>query len=60
MAEPALSGVLRQTDIPTEVVHKIVSHVVTSFPDDLFEGPLALDDVGMSTQLRVDMVRSQV
>ena len=56
MAEPTSGGALRQRDIPTEVVHKIASHVVASFLDDLFEGPLALD-AGMSIQLRVVMVR---
>ena len=56
MADAALGGTLQQSDIPTEIVHDIVSYVVASFLDDLFEGPLALD-FGMGIQLRVDMVR---
>ena len=58
MGDPTLGGALQQSDIPTEVVHGIVSHVVASFLDDLFEGPLALD-FGMSIQLIVGMVRYQ-
>ena len=48
----------RQSKIPTKVVHKIVSHVVASFLDDLFEGPLALD-VDMDVQIGKDVVRLQ-
>ena len=56
MADPTPGEVLRQSDVPTEVVHDIVSYVVASFLDDLLEGPLALD-FGMGMQLGVDVVR---
>ena len=61
MADAAVAkakrNVPRESAIPTEVIHSIVSYLVASFIDDLFEGTLALS-VDMDSQIGKDEVCS--
>ena len=57
VAAKAKRNVPRETAIPTEVIHSIVSHLVASFLDDVLEGPLALS-VDMDSQVGKDEVLS--
>ena len=63
MADAAVAkserDVPRESAIPTEVIHGIVSYLVASFLDDLFEGPLALS-VDIDSQIVKDGVSSFV